>query len=149
VSDIKRAHYIDGENALSPGVDHVARAKDHKRSHREASGRMVQTNRAIGDLFGPALLDHLTRRLEDLAEHGSEAIYHLEERIREIEDREAQMVRALTGKIEEQRHQLARLYAFAGDASGEFHRRAVRSGKPVPEFVSEYDSWLFQTNGPF
>ena len=139
----------EDRQALTPAPDHVVRANEHKRRHRESSSGMARSVRAIGDLFGRELADHLTRRLEDLAEHGSEAIYHLEERIREIEQREGAMVRALTGKIEEQRAQVATYERLSSRMAAELERRAARSGKPVPDFVSEYRSWIFLTDGPF
>lgn len=119
--------------------DHRARAGEHNRRTREASSAMGRSIRAAGDLFGRELADHLTRRHEDLAEHAGEAFYHLERELARVEEREGQAIRALGVKLEEQRRELARTHHVLTQALDELRRRSKRSGKQVPEFVSEWD----------
>ena len=135
--------------AMTPTPEHIVRAQEHQRRLREASSRMARSIRAVGDLFGRELADHLTLKHEDLTENAGEAIYHLEKRIEEIEEREQQTVRALTALAGEARNR-ARTHAdYARQAVAELERRSRRSGRPLPDFVAEFHHWCSIENGPF
>lgn len=124
--------------AQTPTEDHLARALQHERSHRDACGRLGRSITAVGDLFGRELREHLTLRHEDVAENAGEAIYHLRRKIEEIEAREGQAIRALVAQAEEHRRVAARATAVLEQALAELERRAKRSGKPAPDFVAAY-----------